>query len=71
MMDWKQCGRKWSWPKLRYYTKIYLEELGNTTRNNQGSWCPSLGFNWDSPEYMSELLFLLLGEMDRVEGQVV
>lgn len=65
-MDWKQCGRKWSWPKLRYCIKIYLEELGNTTRNGQDSWCPSQGLNWDTPEDKSELLFMLLGEMGRV-----
>jgi hypothetical protein len=31
MMNWKGCGRKWLWPKLRYYPNICLEELRRTT----------------------------------------
>jgi hypothetical protein len=23
----KGCGRKWSWPNLRYYSSIYMEGL--------------------------------------------
>jgi len=25
--EFKKCGRKWSWPILRYYPAIRLEEL--------------------------------------------
>jgi hypothetical protein len=32
-MNWKRCGRKWSWPNLRYYPDICLEGLRKTTRN--------------------------------------
>jgi hypothetical protein len=31
-MNWKGCGRKWSWPNLRYYLGIFLEGLRNTTK---------------------------------------
>jgi hypothetical protein len=27
MMNWKDCGRKRSWPNLRHYTGICLEGL--------------------------------------------
>jgi hypothetical protein len=30
MMNWKECGRKLSWPNLRYYLGINLERLMNT-----------------------------------------
>jgi hypothetical protein len=32
-MNWKGCGRKQSWPNLRYYPSIYLEELRQTIKN--------------------------------------
>lgn len=30
-MNWKDCGRKQSWPNLRYCLNIFLGRLGNTT----------------------------------------
>jgi hypothetical protein len=33
MMNWEGCGRKQSWPNLRYYPNIFLEGLGKTTEN--------------------------------------
>jgi hypothetical protein len=33
MMNWKGCGRKQSWPNLRYYPNIFLEGLGKPTKN--------------------------------------
>jgi hypothetical protein len=32
MMNWKGSGRKQSWPNLRYYPAISLEELKKTTK---------------------------------------
>jgi hypothetical protein len=32
-MYWKKCGRKQSWPDLRYYFGIFLEELKRTMKN--------------------------------------
>jgi hypothetical protein len=32
-MNWKGCGRKRSWPNLRYYPGICLEGLRKTTKN--------------------------------------
>jgi hypothetical protein len=33
MVNWKRCGRKRSWPNLRYYPSICLEGLRETTKN--------------------------------------
>jgi hypothetical protein len=33
MMNWKGCGKKWSWPNLRHYPAICLEGLRKTTKN--------------------------------------
>jgi hypothetical protein len=33
MMNWKGCGRKRSWPNLRYYPYICLEGLKKTMKN--------------------------------------
>jgi hypothetical protein len=38
----KGCGRKGSWPNLRYYPSIFLEGLSKTTKNvSHNNW--SLG----------------------------
>jgi hypothetical protein len=31
-MNWKGSGRKRSWPTLRYYPRIYLEDLRKFTK---------------------------------------
>jgi hypothetical protein len=31
-MNWKGCGRKWFWPNLKYYFRIFLELLKKPTR---------------------------------------
>jgi hypothetical protein len=31
-MNWKGCGRRLSWPNLRYYPSIFLEDLWKTTK---------------------------------------
>jgi hypothetical protein len=37
-MNWKPCGRKWSFAHLRYYPRICLEGLKKTMENfKQGS----------------------------------
>jgi hypothetical protein len=28
----EECGRKQSWPNLRYYPSIFLDEVGGTTK---------------------------------------
>jgi hypothetical protein len=33
LMNWKEYGRRRSWPKLRQYRGIYLEGLRKTTKN--------------------------------------
>jgi hypothetical protein len=30
--NWKGYGRKWSWPNLRYYLRIFLEGLRKTIK---------------------------------------
>jgi hypothetical protein len=32
-MNWKGCGKKWSWPKLKNYLDIFLEGLRKTMEN--------------------------------------
>jgi hypothetical protein len=31
-MNWRGCGRKLSWPNLRYYPDIFLEVLRKATK---------------------------------------
>jgi hypothetical protein len=31
MTKWKECGRNRTWPDLKHYPSICLEELGKTT----------------------------------------
>jgi hypothetical protein len=33
MKNWKECGRKRSWPNLRYCPLMWLEGLGKTTKD--------------------------------------
>jgi hypothetical protein len=56
-MNWKGCGRKWSWPNLRYYPGICLEGLGETTRNlSQDNRSPGGDLNPGPPEYEARVL---------------
>jgi hypothetical protein len=36
MMTWKKCGRKRSWPNLRFYSSIRLEDLRKITKISSG-----------------------------------
>jgi hypothetical protein len=50
--DWKGCGRKRSWPNLKYYLGIGLEGLRKTTKNlSQHSRSPGRDLNPGPPEY--------------------
>jgi hypothetical protein len=51
-MNWKGCGRKRSWPNLRYYPGICLEGLRKTTKNlSQDNRSPGRDLNPGPPEY--------------------
>jgi hypothetical protein len=57
MMNWKECGRKWSRPNLRYCPGIRLEGLRKTMKNlSHDIWSPGRDFNTGPPEYQAELL---------------
>jgi hypothetical protein len=57
IMNWKGCGRKQSWPNLRYYPSICLEGLRKTTKYlRQGSRSPGRDLNLGSPEYEAGVL---------------
>jgi hypothetical protein len=50
LMNWKLCGRRWSWHISMYYHSIYLEILMKTHENhNQVGWCPSQDSNQHLP----------------------
>jgi hypothetical protein len=52
MMNWKGCGRKWSWPNVRCCTGICLEGLKKKTKTlNQNSWYSGRDLNLGPPEY--------------------
>jgi hypothetical protein len=34
IINWKDCGRKWSWSNLRYYQGICQEGLGKPTKTS-------------------------------------
>jgi hypothetical protein len=34
MMNWRGCGKKWSWPNLRYHPDTYLEGLRKITKTS-------------------------------------
>jgi hypothetical protein len=51
-MNWKGCGRKWSWPNLMFYPSIFVEGLRKNTENlnfDIKSVCQD--FNLELPEY--------------------
>jgi hypothetical protein len=47
MMKWKGCGRKHSWPNLRYNLGSFLEELKKITKTCQKSRFPGQYLNRD------------------------
>jgi hypothetical protein len=51
--NWKRCGRKRSWPNLRYYAGIFLARLRKTIKTCQASQSPGQVFNWGPLEYES------------------
>jgi hypothetical protein len=56
-MNWKGCGRKRSWPNLRYYPDICLEGLRKKTKNlSQFIRSPGRDLNPGPPEYEAEVL---------------
>jgi hypothetical protein len=59
IMNWNRCGRKRSWPILRYYPGLCLKEWWRPIEGLcHVSWC----FGWDSkhepPEYISKYYHL-------------
>jgi hypothetical protein len=57
LMNWKGCGRKQSWPPLRYYHEIRLGGLRKVTRNlSQDCRCPNWDSNRNPPKSKSEVL---------------
>jgi hypothetical protein len=34
--NWKEYGRKWSWPNIRYYPSIYFERLRKAMKTLSG-----------------------------------
>jgi hypothetical protein len=57
IMKWKGCGRKWSWPNLRFYLGIFQEELRKTMKNfSQDSQSLGQDLNLGHPEYKAGLL---------------
>jgi hypothetical protein len=57
MVNWKGCGRKHSWPNLRYYPKICQEGLRENMKNfSQDSQCPGQDLNPVSPKYEAGVL---------------
>jgi hypothetical protein len=56
-MNIKGYGRKWLWPNLKYYFRIFLEELKNITKNiSQDCGKPGLDLNPGLPEYKAKML---------------
>jgi hypothetical protein len=56
-MNGKGCGRKRSWPNLRYYPGICLEGLRKATKNfSQDSRSPGRDLNSGPPEYEAGML---------------
>jgi hypothetical protein len=51
-MNGKGCGRKRSWPNIRYYPGIFLEGLRKTTKNlSQDIQALGRDLNLGPPEY--------------------
>jgi hypothetical protein len=63
-VNWKECGRRLSWPNLRYCPCIYLEGLRKTTQNlSQGSWFLLRDGNagrWELPTTWPQTLLFLI-----------
>jgi hypothetical protein len=56
-MNWKGCGRKWSWPNLKYYPGICLEGLRKATKTlSQDSRSASRDLNPGPSEYEAGVL---------------
>jgi hypothetical protein len=56
-MNWREYGRKWSWPNLRYYPGICLEGLRKNTENiSQDSQSPGRDLNLRPPKYEAGVL---------------
>jgi hypothetical protein len=57
MMNWNGCGRKRSWPNLRYYPGICPEGLTKTMKTcSQDSWSLSQDLNLGPPECEARVL---------------
>jgi hypothetical protein len=56
-MNWKGCGRKRSWPNLRYYPGTRLEGVRKTTKSlSQDSRSPGRDLNPGPAEYEARVL---------------
>jgi hypothetical protein len=56
IMNWKICGKKRSWPNLRYYPGIRLKGLSKAMSNiSHNSRFPGRVLNPRSPEYEAGL----------------
>jgi hypothetical protein len=57
MMNWKGCGRRQSWPNLRYYPGSCLEGLRKTAKTlSQNSWSPGPDLNQKLSKYEAGML---------------
>jgi hypothetical protein len=56
MMNFKGCGRRRSWPNLRYYPDICLEGLRKTTKLSQNSRALARNMNLGPPECKAGVL---------------
>jgi hypothetical protein len=65
-MNWKGCGRKRSWPNLRYYPGICLEGLGKP-RKTSVMIASLRDLNLGPPEYEAGVLTTELGRNEENE----
>jgi hypothetical protein len=57
MVNWNGCGRRRSWPNLRYCVSIYLDGLMKTTNTfSQDSRSPGQDLNLGPLDYEARLL---------------
>jgi hypothetical protein len=56
MMNWKECGRKRSWPNFRHYRGICLDKLRKTTNKCQDNRSPRRDLNRGPLKYEAGLL---------------